>query len=1028
MADTYIKILGKTIVAGADGLPLTSTTVGNKQALDVNVTGGDIIIDNPTIIVDINAFGATPDSVLIVGSQDGTTTGTRHVLEITSAGNLRTDSSDTVQPVSGPLTNAELRVSAVEVTATDLDIRALTFSTDEVDVSGSSVSVSNFPATQPVSGTVTVVQPTGTNLHTTIDNASIAVTGPLTDTQLRATVVPVSLSSTTITGSVAVTGPLTDAQLRATPVPVSGTVATGGLTDAQLRASAVPVSLSSTTIIGSVAVTGPLTDGQLRATAVPISGTITANAGSGTMAVSAVVLPLPSGAATAALQTQPGVDIGDVTVNNASGVAAVNIQDGGNSITVDGTFWQATQPVSIAASVAVTGPLTDTQLRATAVPISGTVSTGGLTDAQLRATPVPVSGSISSTGAVVTASSNLTGVQTLEIDLSTSQGTIIMNVLGTWAGTLFSEGTVDGSNWFQVNVTDYSAVDGQVSLSITTTDKTYAANAAGLKKFRIRAVITGTASVAMAASASVSIVTANQSVQFIDASSLPLPTGAATSALQTQPGVDIGDVTVNNASGAGAVNIQDGGNSITVDGTFWQVTQPVSIAASVAVTGPLTDAQLRATPVPVSGTVSTGGLTDTQLRATPVPVSGTVTANAGTNLNTSLLALETTQTAGNVLVGAVNETAPASDTANSGLNGRLQRIAQRLSSLITAIGSPFQAGGSIGNTTFASTQSGTWTVQPGNTANTTAWKVDASSVAVPITDNGGSLTVDNGGTFAVQATIAAAATSIGKAEDSVAADGDVGVPSLAIRKAAPANLSNADGDYEILQISAGRLWASATIDAALPAGTNAIGKLSANSGVDIGDVDVTSIAAGTNRLGSVRLVDSSDADLTAVKGSQTSRAVGTQDLKDAGRTAIIFSAVAAAAGLTTVETAISLTKSAGTAATSSANSFVITSGKTFRITAISVATRANAVATAQATTFNLRLNTAGAVTTSSTPILLSLRSATAATASAWDRVQLAVPDGFEIAGNGTIQIGITAAAAFVANAPTWDVTIIGYEY
>ena len=37
---------------------------------------------------------------------------------------------------------------------------------------------------------------------------------------------------------------------------------------------------------------------------------------------------------------------------------------------VSGTFWQATQPVSIAASVAVTGPLTDTQLRATAVPVS----------------------------------------------------------------------------------------------------------------------------------------------------------------------------------------------------------------------------------------------------------------------------------------------------------------------------------------------------------------------------------------------------------------------------------------------------------------------------------------------------------------------------------------------------------------------------------------------------------------------------------------------------------------------------------
>jgi len=48
--------------------------------------------------------------------------------------------------------------------------------------------------------------------------------------------------------------------------------------------------------------------------------------------------------------------------------------------------------------------------------------------------------------------------------------------------------------------------------------------------------------------------------------------------------------------------------------------------------------------------------------------------------------------------------------------------------------------------------------------------------------------------------------------------------------------------------------AQVDIVGALPAGTNAIGKLAANSGVDIGDVDVTSlpaIPAGTNRIGSV---------------------------------------------------------------------------------------------------------------------------------------------------------------------------------
>lgn len=42
-----------------------------------------------------------------------------------------------------------------------------------------------------------------------------------------------------------------------------------------------------------------------------------------------------------------------------------------------------------------------------------------------------------------------------------------------------------------------------------------------------------------------------------------------------------------------------------------------------------------------------------------------------------------------------------------------------------------------------------------------------------------------------------------------------------------------------------------SVQDAIPAGTNAIGKLAANSGVDIGDVDVTSISAGSNLFGDV---------------------------------------------------------------------------------------------------------------------------------------------------------------------------------
>jgi hypothetical protein len=65
---------------------------------------------------------------------------------------------------------------------------------------------------------------------------------------------------------------------------------------------------------------------------VAFSNTTIAVTNAGTFAVQAV----QSG--TWVLGANSGVDIGDVTINNAAGASAVNIQDGGNSITVDGTI------------------------------------------------------------------------------------------------------------------------------------------------------------------------------------------------------------------------------------------------------------------------------------------------------------------------------------------------------------------------------------------------------------------------------------------------------------------------------------------------------------------------------------------------------------------------------------------------------------------------------------------------------------------------------------------------------------------
>lgn len=114
-----------------------------------------------------------------------------------------------------------------------------------------SVNVGNFPATQPVS---IATMP------------STPVTGPLTDTALRATPVPVS-------------GPLTDTALRATPVPVSGP-----LTDTALRATPVPVSVATIP-------EHTVDQGAAGAQAWKVDGSAV------TQPVSASSLPLPAGAA-----------------------------------------------------------------------------------------------------------------------------------------------------------------------------------------------------------------------------------------------------------------------------------------------------------------------------------------------------------------------------------------------------------------------------------------------------------------------------------------------------------------------------------------------------------------------------------------------------------------------------------------------------------------------------------------------------------------------------------------------------------
>jgi hypothetical protein len=113
-----------------------------------------------------------------------------------------------------------------------------------------------------------------------------------------------------------------------------------------------------------------------------------------------------------------------------------------------------------------------------------------------------------------------------------------------------------------------------------------------------------------------------------DAASVADPVGTQVIArrrdtLATETSLD-GDVTAVNSTGKGELYVKHV-DSIPVTGPVTDAqlrATPVPVSGTVTASGPLTDAQLRATAVPVSGP-----LTDAQLRATPVPVSGTVTAS-----------------------------------------------------------------------------------------------------------------------------------------------------------------------------------------------------------------------------------------------------------------------------------------------------------------------------------------------------------------------------------------------------------------
>jgi hypothetical protein len=363
----------------------------------------------------------------------------------------------------------------------------------------------------------------------------------------------------------------------------------------------------------------------------------------------------------------------------------------------------------------------------------------------------------------------------------------------------------------------------------------------------------------------------------------------------------------------------------------------------------------------------------------PGGVGGGGDASAANQLlgNASLTSLVTE-------VGAVLEAAPITDTGSSGLNGRLQRIAQRLTSLITAIGSPFQAGGSIGNSAFGATQSGTWTVQPGNTANSTAWKVDGSAVTQPVS-------------FAQQALPANQSVNVAQVAG-VAPSLNTGVRDAGTRRVTIAT-------NDVVPVS-GTFW-------------------QATQPVSGTFWQATQPVSGTF-FQATQPVSFTPPTLT--KGTQGATGYSTQDLKDAGRNVTNYFMAAGVAG-TNAEVMQSLTGyKSGAAVGATATPAVVTAGKTYRVTSITLSYQS--LATAGACLFRLRANLSGTGVIGSPLVMTFTVGSLAAVAGVTNTLDIPFPDGLEFAAGTGIAVGMlglsTVGAALAAGFGT--ITIYGYEY
>lgn len=190
-----------------------------------------------------------------------------------------------------------------------------------------------------------------------------------------------------------------------------------------------------------------------------------------------------------------------------------------------------------------------------------------------------------------------------------------------------------------------------------------------------------------------------------------------------------------------------------------EVTSPVSVVSLPLPSGAATSAKQDTGNTSLASLDSKTPALGQALAAASVPVVLTA-AQVSTLTPPAAITGFLTESDFDAKVGSLTETAPATDTASSGLNGRLQRIAQRLSSLIALLPTALGAGGGL--------------------------KVDGSGTALPV--SAASLPLPSGA--ATEATLATLKASLSVAAIQATASGDTTLIASGTRKLKRIEASN----------------------------------------------------------------------------------------------------------------------------------------------------------------------------------------------------------------------------------------------